>query len=169
MEDIVGGRVRLRELTKTDAPFIFELLNTEGWLRYIGDRNIGSIQDSEVFIQGIQERPNMDYIIIEELASNKAVGIISYIHRPELEAPDLGFAILPQFSRKGLAYEASTIFLKHTLQNEKPNKILAITMPQNLASIGLLEKIGFVFISNIQKDDETLLKYCFKNPTVATV
>lgn len=42
-------------------------------------------------------------------------------------------------------------------------------MPQNLASIGLLEKIGFVFISNIQKDDETLLKYCFKNPTVATV
>jgi [ribosomal protein S5]-alanine N-acetyltransferase len=164
MEDIVAGRVRLRELTKSDAPFIFELLNTEGWLRYIGDRNVGSLQDSEVFIEGIQQRPNMDYIIIEELDSNKAVGIISYIHRPELEAPDLGFAILPQFSRKGLAYEASTTFVKHTMQNEKPDKILAITMPHNRASIGLLEKIGFVFISNIQKDDETLLKYSFKNP-----
>jgi hypothetical protein len=47
MEDIVGGRVRLRELTKTDAPFIFELLNTEGWLRYIGDRNISHYNASK--------------------------------------------------------------------------------------------------------------------------
>ena len=39
-------RLQLRELTHEDAPFIMELVNTPGWLKYIGDRNIKTIEQA---------------------------------------------------------------------------------------------------------------------------
>ena len=33
-------RLRLREFTLNDAAFIIELLNSPGWLQFIGDRNV---------------------------------------------------------------------------------------------------------------------------------
>ena len=44
------SRLLLRELNENDAPFILELLNTEGWLRYIGDRHIHTIADAVKYI-----------------------------------------------------------------------------------------------------------------------
>ena len=41
----------LQEATFTDAPFIFELLNTPSWIQYIGDRKILTIEDAENYIQ----------------------------------------------------------------------------------------------------------------------
>ena len=40
-------RLLLREYTLSDAPFIFKLMNSEGWLKNIGDRNIKTIEDAE--------------------------------------------------------------------------------------------------------------------------
>ena len=49
-------------------------------------------------------------IVIEEFVTNKAVGILSYKHRPEFEAPDGGFSIMLPFNGEGFAYKASITF-----------------------------------------------------------
>jgi RimJ/RimL family protein N-acetyltransferase len=44
-------RLHLRELSLEDAGFIVELLNTEGWLTFIGDRNVRTEKQAERYLQ----------------------------------------------------------------------------------------------------------------------
>ena len=39
-------RLLLDSLTPDDTEFILELVNTAGWLRFIGDRNIRTVDDA---------------------------------------------------------------------------------------------------------------------------
>jgi hypothetical protein len=39
-------RLSITSLSTTDAKFISELVNTEGWLKFIGDRKIHSPEDA---------------------------------------------------------------------------------------------------------------------------
>ena len=47
MPPLETERLLLRNIEVTDAPFFFELFNSEGWLKYIGDRNIKTVADAE--------------------------------------------------------------------------------------------------------------------------
>jgi len=43
-------RLLLREFSTDDAEFIIKLVNTPGWLQYIGDKNIKSIEEAEYYL-----------------------------------------------------------------------------------------------------------------------
>ena len=43
-------RLLLRPFNLDDAPFIIELLNSPGWLQYIGDRNVKTIEQAEQYL-----------------------------------------------------------------------------------------------------------------------
>ena len=45
-------------LSKSDSEFILELVNTEGWLKFMGERNVKNKVDSEKHIQKIQAAAN---------------------------------------------------------------------------------------------------------------
>src|ERR1051325_5804180 len=44
------ARLKLRELGADDAAFILELVNEPGWLRFVGDRNVHSLDDARGYI-----------------------------------------------------------------------------------------------------------------------
>jgi RimJ/RimL family protein N-acetyltransferase len=67
------------------------------------------------------------------------------LKRAELPDPDIGFALLPDFCNKGLAFEAATAVLNDARERLKLERILAITSLDNDASIKLLERLGFRF------------------------
>ncbi len=46
-------RLTLRKLGKEDCSFILELVNSDGWLEFIGDRNVRSENDSLKYIESI--------------------------------------------------------------------------------------------------------------------
>ena len=48
---IETDRLLIRPLSIVDDDFILELVNSEGWLRFIGDREVGSIEDARAYIQ----------------------------------------------------------------------------------------------------------------------
>src|SRR5688500_17466054 len=43
-------RLSLRELTLDDAGFIVELLNDPSWLRFIGDKNVRTLEDARRYL-----------------------------------------------------------------------------------------------------------------------
>ena len=43
-------RLFLRAIQLEDAPFMYDLLRSEVWLRFIGDRNIKTLEDSKAYI-----------------------------------------------------------------------------------------------------------------------
>lgn len=149
------NHLAIRPLQLTDSEFIKDLVNTEGWLQFIGDRNIKTKSDAAQYIQKIIENPNVQYWIVYLKDSQMPIGILTFIKRDYLEFHDFGFAFLPQYSRKGYAFEASVALLSELIIGTE--KIQAITLKENVNSIKLLEKLGFKEESEIEK--ENLLVY----------
>jgi RimJ/RimL family protein N-acetyltransferase len=67
------------------------------------------------------------------------------LKRAELPDPDIGFAFLPDFWGRGLAFEAATAVIEHARERLKLTRVLAIVNPDNEASISLLQRLGFKF------------------------
>jgi len=93
---LYSKRLIIRPLAIKDSFFILELVNSEGWLKYIGDRNVQSLTDSNEYIQSIINNNKSFYFVFEDQKSREVLGIISFLFRNEYKNPDLGFALLPQ-------------------------------------------------------------------------
>ena len=46
-------RLILREFSVDDAEFILTLLNTPGWLEYIGDKNVRKLEDAVSYLENV--------------------------------------------------------------------------------------------------------------------
>ncbi len=152
-------RLFIRPLTITDDNFILKLVNTEGWLRFIGNRNVTSQVEAGSYIQRILENKNISYWVVERRSNQDKIGLVTYIKRDYLEHPDIGFAFLPEFCKQGYAYEATSAVLHQLIQKRSLSHILATTFPENSSSIKLLKKIGLVYEKEIDVEKEKLHVY----------
>jgi RimJ/RimL family protein N-acetyltransferase len=73
-----------------------------------------------------------------------------------LEAPDLGFALLPRYRRRGLTAEAARAVLAHGRRDLGLKRVLAITSLENTASIELLTGLGFVWERHLHRENQQL-------------
>jgi RimJ/RimL family protein N-acetyltransferase len=99
--------------------------------------------------------------LVETKNDKTPIGMCGIIKRGNLESPDIGFALLPEFTGKGFAFEianATMIFAKNFL---KLPVILAIAVPNNIKSIKLLEKLGLKFSKTLklQNDAEEVMLF----------
>ena len=153
------NRLILKLITIEDYSFIKTLVNTEGWIQFIGDRQIHTDEDAKNYIQKIINIQNFKYWIVTLKESHTPIGIITFIKRDYLEFYDLGFAFLAEFAKKGFAYEASNIVLEKLKLDNSIQNILATTIPENSKSILLLEKLGFNFRNKIDINNQMLSVY----------
>ena len=149
-------RLLLRKLTAEDAAFIFELVNTGGWIKFIGDRNVNNKEDAEGYIQKIFANPDVNYLVVTLHDDQTPIGIITLIKRDYLDHHDIGFAFLPAHAKQGYAFEAADAVIADLLRLEQHETILATTLKENDASIQLLKKLGFVFNKEINNGNDML-------------
>ncbi|HQW93551.1 MAG: GNAT family N-acetyltransferase [Chitinophagaceae bacterium] len=152
-------RLTLKRLTPEDADFIFELVNTPAWIKYIGDRNIKSKEDAANYIEKILNNPDIIYWVVQLTGGQIAVGIITFIKRDYLAHHDIGFAFLPVYTQKGLAFEAAFTVLNELLKMPAHRHILATTIKENNASVQLLKKMGFAWQQEINSGNDILDVY----------
>jgi [ribosomal protein S5]-alanine N-acetyltransferase len=152
-------RLQIGPLTNKNAEFILELVNTPGWLKFIGDRNVKNVTDAKAYIKKIVQLPNVKYWVVYTRDNNKAVGIITFIKRDYLEHHDIGFAFLQEFTKLGYAFEAASSVLNYLQTGPCFNVILATTLQDNHSSIALLDKLNFRFEKQIAVDGLTLQIY----------
>ena len=115
-------RLGLREFNLKDTQFIIELLNSPGWLQFIGDRNVKTAGEAASYIKNgpIKSYSENGFgLCMVEIKENKtAIGMCGLIKRDGLENPDIGFAFLPNYMTKGYAFEiacATLSYAKDTL------------------------------------------------------
>src|SRR5690348_11717563 len=92
-------RLVLREFDLDDTPFIIELLNSPGWLKYIGDRHVKTDDDAKRYLQNGPMKSYADNgfgLCMVMLTDGTPVGMCGIINRADLEHPDIGFAFLPE-------------------------------------------------------------------------
>jgi RimJ/RimL family protein N-acetyltransferase len=143
-------RLRLRELGPDDAAFILELVNEPGWLRFVGDRNVHSLEDARGYIA---RGPASGYArfgyglwAVEGLESGETLGMCGLIRRDSLPEPDVGFAFLARHHGHGYAREAAAAVVGLARERFLLARLLAITVPENTASRAVLEHVGFRFV-----------------------
>ncbi|MEJ2904906.1 GNAT family N-acetyltransferase [Pedobacter panaciterrae] len=150
-------RLELSRLSLSDSEFIQQLVNTPGWLKFIGERNVKSIAMAIEYVDKIIQNPILYYWTVRY--NDIPIGIITIIQRDYLPLQDFGFAFLPQYEKQGFAFEAATAVLNDFKTIENHPELLATTVPANENSIRLLEKLGFGLKEKIVANDVPLLLY----------
>jgi [ribosomal protein S5]-alanine N-acetyltransferase len=141
------GRLTLRWLTLDDAPFILALLNDPGWLRFIGDKHVRTLDDARRYITDVQlakyAELGFGMNLVSRRADGAALGVCGLVKRPALPHVDLGFAFLPEHRAQGYAREAAAAVLAHAQATLGLGCVLAITTSDNERSMRLLAALGF--------------------------
>jgi ribosomal-protein-alanine N-acetyltransferase len=157
MESLETQRLLLRKISLQDSEFIFQLTNEPGWLRFIGDKNIRSVEDAGTYIKAsilasyeengfgvwLVELKERDSSFSASMIGSTAIGTCGLINRSTLEGIDLGFAFFASQGGHGYAFEAAQAVVEYARNKIKLSRLLAISQPDNERSIHLLGKLGF--------------------------
>jgi RimJ/RimL family protein N-acetyltransferase len=142
-------RLTLRRMTPADAPFLRALLNEPSFLRFIGDRGVRTDDDARAYVA---DGPAASYAehgfglyLVTLREDGTPIGICGLLRRPTLDAADLGYAFLPAHRSRGYARESASAVVAYARRDLGLDRLLAITSPDNDASIRVLEALGFRF------------------------
>jgi RimJ/RimL family protein N-acetyltransferase len=164
MTVIETERLLLREMELSDAAFILELLNEDGFRRFIGDKGVRTLGDAMEYIrQGpIDSYARYGFGLYATCLRTEAwgggygptIGMCGLVRRDGLDDADVGFAFLSRHWSKGYAAESAAAVVAYGMQALKLPRILAITAPDNWASIAVVERIGLRFQRLIRLMDD---------------
>ncbi len=155
----------MRWLEPGDEPLLLAVWNDPAFMRNVGDRGVRTLTEASEALTNGPLKLYADYgygpyrVALED--SGEAIGICGLFKRENLDDPDIGFALLPNYCGKGLAFEAATAVAKHARRGLGLKRMTAIVSPQNIASIGLIEKLGLKFerLLTMPGDDREVCLY----------
>ncbi|UTA46898.1 GNAT family N-acetyltransferase [Simiduia sp. 21SJ11W-1] len=135
-------RLRLEPLTPVHAPLLQAVFNDADFLRYVGDKGLKTEAEcAQYIISTAQSAPAgvVNYAVVLKNTGQWA-GICGLLKRPYLDAPDLGYGLLPEARGQGIAREAARTLLAQACAF---TRLWAMVNPANRASCRLLQDLGF--------------------------
>ena len=142
-------RLVLRRLTLDDADLMLAVWNDPGFIRNVGDRGVRTLEQAREAMRTGALQLYADYgygpYAVTTKQDGERIGICGLFRRENLEHPDIGFAILPDYRGRGLAAEAAFAVRDHALDDLALDDLTAIVSPDNAPSIALIEKLGLTF------------------------
>ncbi|MGJ7914447.1 GNAT family N-acetyltransferase [Massilia sp. LXY-6] len=149
MEIAETARLRVRTAKPDDAGFFYALVNDPAFIEHIGDKGVRTLEQAhQALLTGpiaMQEERGHSLYVVELKECATAIGMCGLIKRDTLDGIDLGYAYLPGWRGQGYAFEAAQAVLAYA-PTLGIRRLLAITSPNNLASNGLLRKLGMGFV-----------------------
>jgi ribosomal-protein-alanine N-acetyltransferase len=151
---IETARLSLRWVRAGDAAFVVELLTDPDFLANIGDRGVHDLESARRYIE---EGPGASYrrfgfglYVVELKETAAALGMCGLLRRDSHPDVEIGFALLPRARRQGYALEAARATMQFGTATLGLRRIVALTAPENTASIRILERLGLTFQRPVQ-------------------
>lgn len=161
------NRLTLRKLTTDDMEFIVELLNTPGWLQFIGDRNVHNRDQAIAYLENgpfkSYQQHGFGLWLVADKTDGRPIGMCGLLVRDQLETPDIGYAFLPAFQGRGYAFESVSAVLIYAKNQLGIERVSAITLPDNLRSINVLTKSGLKFKSEFSFHGNAEILHLYRN------
>ncbi|WP_081991002.1 GNAT family N-acetyltransferase [Pseudoalteromonas piratica] len=161
-------RMLMRQFTLEDAEQVFKFSSNEDVTRYTGDAGwVNTINDAENIIRNIwlKEYNEIGYarfaIILKE--NNQVIGFCGLKYEPELNAPDIGYRMLPEYWGKGLGMEASRAALEYAFNQLGLSYIVGEVDVANTASHKILTNLGLVEQKRYEKWGHHLIHLSIDN------
>lgn len=170
---IETDRLLLRTFTVEDAPLIYELNLDPEVTRYTGDPVKDLHQAQQVLEQTILPQYALynhgRWAVHVKGPDPVATGFIGWCGlkaRPERNEIDLGYRFMQKAWGKGYASEAAWACLEYGFKNLNLQRIVGRAMPQNKASLRVLEKCGMQYIGEEVVDDHPAITYEAIHPLI---
>lgn len=132
--------------------------NDPDFVRHVGDREIRTEEQARDALQQgalkLYEDHGYGPYRLAVHGSDEPIGICGLFKRDNLDAPDIGYALLPGHTRCGYAREAAVATRDHARDEMGLSRLTAIISPGNGPSIRLVEKLGFEFEGPIRMPGE---------------
>jgi len=158
-------RLRLRPVTVSDTALMLAIWNDPAFIRNVSDRGIRTVEQAREAIEGGAQKLFDDHgygpYCMALKSDGNMIGICGIFKRENLDDPDIGFGVLPDYCGKGYAGEAAAAVVDYARGELGIGVLTAIVSPTNAASIGLIEKLGLTFEQMITMpgDDHAICLY----------
>ncbi len=153
---ITTKRLLLRRARLDDAAEMHEILSNDDAMRYWSSPPHSDFAQTQAWIADMvaaSANASEDFII--EIEGRVAGKVGAY------RLPEFGYILHPDFWGRGLATEAVSAFLGHVYQTRPDIVELSTDIdPRNVASIRLVEKMGFHKTGRAERTFETHIGWC---------
>ena len=74
----------------------------------------------------------------------------------------MGYVIDPRWRHQGIAYEVCSAIMEYAAEHTDFERLNALTEADNVASIALLEKLGFTYLEDTDVSGNMTRRYVFQ-------
>ncbi len=138
-------RLRLRHFTLDDLRVMFELNTDPDVIRY-ADTPAADLAEAK---QRLEKGPLEDYrkhgygrFAVELKESGKVIGFCGIKYIPEIDLPEVGFRYFKEYWGQGIGTEAAQACVDFAREDLGVEKLVALIIPENIASVRVAEKLG---------------------------
>lgn len=159
-------RLILRPFQMSDLSASYEMnLDTEV-SKYTGD---GGVLTKEELERRIVEDVMGDYqkygygrLAVELKGVDTFIGFTGLKYLPDLETVDLGFRFKRKYWGRGIATESGKACVQYGWDQLNLQEMLGFVLPENSASVRVLEKLGFQYLKAFREEELLVNQYVLK-------
>lgn len=146
--ELETARLKLVEITLERKERYFEIMSLESVTRYYGMESLERIEQAEDIIKsfktGFENNRSMRWgIVIKDTGAFIGTVGLNNMQIGNKKA-EIGFEIHPDYWSSGYTSEAAQAVIRYAFEELHLFRMGAVTFLENKASIGLLEKMGFI-------------------------
>ena len=156
-------RCIIRELSLEDMEGLFELYSHKELTRYM-EELFPYEQEKEyqkAYIQNMYRYFGYGMWLVFLKETGELIGRAGLEHREYHDEAELelGYLIAPKFQKQGFATEVCTAILNYAKQEVYFPHINCLIEKDNVASIVLAKKLGFIFVEEMQQEEKQMLRF----------
>ena len=155
-------RLKLRQFTHDDLQVMYILSTDPDVIKYADT----PARDMEEVRERLEQGPLADYrkygygrFAVELKETGKVIGFCGIKYLPEIDLPEVGYRYLKEYWGRGIGTEAAEACVGFARDDLKIKKLIALIIPENIASIRVAEKLGMIKGPLIHIYGEDALQY----------
>jgi RimJ/RimL family protein N-acetyltransferase len=155
-------RLRLRHFTPDDLAVMYVLGTDPDVIKYADT----PCKDMAEARQRLEDGPLADYkkygygrFAVELKETGEVIGFCGIKYLPEIDLPEVGYRFLKEHWGRGIGTEAARACVEFARRDLEIEKLVALIIPENIASIRVAEKLGLTKGPLIHIYDVDALQY----------
>jgi len=139
-------RLRLRLFTPDDVQITYVLGTDPDIIKYAESE---PLRDMQAARQRLEQGPLADYrkhgygrFAVELKETGDVIGFCGIKYIEEIDLPEVGYRYLPEYWGRGIGTEAAQACVEFAREDLGVEKLVALIIPENIASIRVAEKLG---------------------------
>ncbi len=154
-------RLEHRAFTVDDAESFYALNSNSKVMQFTGEPLLSSLAEAEQAIENYSDFEVVGYgrwaCVLKE--TKDVIGFCGLKYLPDLDVVDVGYRFQPEYWGHGFATEACIASLNFGFDTLRLEQIFGFVIPENAASIRVLEKAGMQSTGEFDYDGTRVLRY----------